>query len=307
MEIIIVDDRSTDDTRQRIANWAAKDARVRLIDGAELPHGWLGKPWACMQGSLAATGEILVFTDSDTTHSPTLLAHAVGALQRDKIDLLTVTTYLECVTFWERVVMPQVFALLGLRYTPNRINTATAPWHVVANGQFIMLPRTSYEALGGHASVRGQVVEDLALAQHCVREGRRLRMFCAETLISTRMYRSLGELVEGWGKNLHLGAKESLPPGPMRKLAPLGLILGLGFWLVPFAALLAGIAPMATLSAIGASLLFWTLMCFGMSIPVWYGALYPLGAVMALFIAGRSIAKGRKNVVWRGRSYAIGE
>ena len=142
---------------------------------------------------------------------PALLEHAVGALQAERADLLTVATHQVCLGFWERVVMPQIWLLLGLRYQPERVNRATRPRDVIANGQFIMMPREAYEAIGTHEAVRHEVAEDLALAQRCVASGRKLWFAYANTLIETRMYRSLGHLVEGWSKNVYLGRAAELP------------------------------------------------------------------------------------------------
>ena len=305
-ELIVVDDRSTDDTAAQVAAIAATDPRLRLIHGDELPAGWFGKPWACAQGAAAATGRYLLFTDADTTHEPALLEHAVGAMESDGAALLTLTTQQTCVTFWERIVMPQIWVVLGLRYPPQRVNTATRPDQLVANGQFIMVQREAYDAVGGHAAVSGEVVEDLALAQAFLRSGRRVRLMFGETLISTRMYRSLSEMVEGWSKNLYLGARQSAPANPVaRALAPLALMLGFVWWLVPVALLVAGIATGAAKLAIGISLFFWMLISFGMRIPAWYGVFYPLGALMALAIVIRSTLRGGRRVEWRGRTYRV--
>lgn len=306
LQVIVVDDRSTDDTADKVLVLAATDARVQLLRGEELPAGWLGKPWACHQGATAATGDLLLFTDADTRHAPTLHEHAVGALQLEQADLLTLTSRQQCLTFWERLVMPQIWMILAFRYTPAQINRATRPDQVVANGQFILVRRSTYEALGGHGAVRGQIVEDLAIAQHFIRNGRRLRMYFGETLLETRMYRSLAEMVEGWSKNLYLGARVSAPDNVvLRSLAPLGLLATFLFWLLPFGLLLSATTRTAGEVAIAASLLFWTLAVVGMRIPVWYALGYPLGACTALLIALRSIARGHRRVEWRGRRYRI--
>lgn len=306
LELLVVDDCSTDNTRDILASLAASDPRLRLIDGTPLPAGWLGKPWACAQGAAAASGEYLLFTDADTVHSPALLGHAVGAMTTDAIDLLTLTSRQLCLTFWERVVMPQIWVLLAMRYPPSAINSATHDWQLVANGQFIMVRRTAYQSWGGHQAVGGEVVEDLALAQVCFRAGFKLRMMWGESLLSTRMYRSLGALVEGWSKNLYLGARRSSPGSPiLRALAPFGVMASFLFWLVPFAALAAGVSQPAALTAIGSSLMFWLVMNRGMAIPAWYAPLYPLGAMVALGIVIRSTLRGAQQVEWRGRTYSV--
>ncbi|MBP6570914.1 MAG: glycosyltransferase [Gemmatimonadales bacterium] len=307
-ELLVVDDRSTDDTAVQVTAIAATDPRLRLIDGAELPSGWLGKPWACHQGAAAATGQYLLFTDADTEHAPALLGHAIGAMERDGPDLLTLITHQRCVTFWERIIMPQIWVPLGFRYPPSRVNRATKPHQLVANGQFILVRRTAYDEIGGHAAVQGEVVEDLALAQTFLRAGKRLRLMFGDTLIATRMYRTLGELVEGWSKNLYLGTRQSAGNRPLlRAFAPWSLVLALLFWLLPFLALATGVAPEAAKVAIGVSLLFWAMIAFGMQIPIRYALGYPLGALMAIGITLRSIGRGARRVEWRGRTYQVGE
>ena len=186
LELLVVDDRSTDDTAAIVERMA--DPRLRLIRGEELPEGWYGKPWACLQGYRAARGELLLFTDADTRHEPGLLAQAVGALVQERAGLVTVSPRQRCVTFWERVVMPQIWFLLALRYHPAAVNRATRPRDVIANGQFILTSREAYEKAGTHAAVRHEVAEDLALAQAFLRTGQKLHFAFAERLMETRMY-----------------------------------------------------------------------------------------------------------------------
>lgn len=308
LEVIVVDDRSTDDTAARVEARARIDPRLRLVRGNELPIGWFGKPWACAQGAAIASGTVLIFTDADTSHHPDLIGHAVGALQAESADLLTLTSRQICTTFWERLVMPQIWAMLAWRFPPNGVSRATKPHQVVANGQFIVVPRPSYDAIGGHAAVKGEVVEDLALAQHFLLAGKRLRMIYGEALISTRMYRSLGEMIEGWSKNLYLGARQSLSGMPvLARLAPIGLMLGFACWLMPPILLALGVLTTAMWLAIGLSLLFWALVSWGMEIPIRYALGYPLGAAMALWIALRSTLRGAGRVEWRGRTYDVRE
>ncbi|MDF3052659.1 MAG: glycosyl transferase family 2 [Geminicoccaceae bacterium] len=308
-ELLVVDDRSTDDTAAIVSKVA--DPRLRLIAGEELPEGWYGKPWACYQGYQAAAGEILLFTDADTRHAPALLGHAVGAMTREGAGLVTVSPRQLCISFWERAVMPQIWFLLALRYDPAAVNRARTERDVIANGQFILTTREAYEAAGTHLGVRQEVAEDLALAQAFVRHGRRLYFAYAEQLMETRMYQNLSQLIEGWSKNIYLGGRRSFPHQPvLRALVPLMLVVALGFWLVPPGVLLAGaILPgmrAFTLPALVATLmsaLFWMLMARLMQIPVAYGAAYPVGALMALFIVGRSTWRGGGKVEWRGRTY----
>lgn len=318
LEVIVVDDRSTDDTAAIVHGLVDEELRtrpgaaprLRLVDGSELPDGWYGKPWACEQGYRAARGEILVFTDADTRHHPALLGHAVGALLAERPGLLTLVPHQVTVTWWERLVMPQFMVLLGLRFPAQRINRARRVRDVLANGQFILLRRATYEALGTHAAVRGEVAEDLALAQRAFTGGHRVWVAFAEDLMATRMYDGLRSLVEGWSKNVYLGGRRSFPDQPLvRALVPVILALPLLFWLAPpvmavLAPLLAPALLPPALAATAVSIAFWCAVARRMRIPVICGPGYPLGALVALFIVMRSTWRGRRRVEWKGRTYA---
>jgi chlorobactene glucosyltransferase len=308
LELVVLDDRSTDETAAIVERLATEDARLRLVRGEPLPEGWYGKPWACLQGYRAARGDLLLFTDADTRHEPELLARAVGALRTERADLVTVAPRQRCETFWERLVMPQIWLLLGVRYHPSRVNRARRERDVIANGQFILLPRESYEAVGTHEIVRHEVAEDLALAQAFYRAGRKIHFAFAERLMETRMYQSLPHLIEGWSKNVYLGGRRSFPEEPvLRALVPVMLLAAFLFWLVPPVVLAvtggSGQWSVAAVVATGLSALFWMLISYGMKIPPWYGLLYPVGALVALYIGARSTWRGARRVEWRGRVY----
>lgn len=311
VELLVVDDRSTDGTAAIVESIAAEDPRVRLVRGEELPAGWYGKPWACLQGYRAARGDVLLFTDADTRHHPALLGHAVGALLQQRPGLLTVSPHQVMLTVWERLIMPQIWLLLGFRFHPLVVNAATRARDVIANGQFIMATRESYEAIGTHAVVRHEVAEDLALAQACFARGRRVFFAFAESLMETRMYTSLPHLVEGWSKNVYLGGRRSFPDEPLlRALVPVMLGLAMIFWVLPPLALVAallGLAPTLLAPAAVAcalSLLFWaTMYGRGLRVPVRYALGYPLGALLVLYIVLRSTWRGGRAVEWRGRVY----
>lgn len=308
-EVLVVDDRSTDATATIVDRFVRQDSRVRLVRGAELPSGWYGKPWACLQGYLEARGELLVFTDADTRHQPELLGHAVGALEAERADLVSALTRQQCVSFWERVIMPQIWLLLALRYNPQRVNNATRARDVIANGQFILVRRDAYLRAGTHSVCRDQVAEDLALAQAFLRSGGKLHLAFAETLIATRMYTNLRTIVEGWSKNLYLGGRASFPEEPLiRAVVPIGLAAVMLFWLLPLLWLLLAalgittLAPAVAAVALGAG--FWVGMSAGMRIPPYYGLLYPIGAGASLYIILRSFWRGADRVEWRGRVYS---
>ncbi len=314
LELIVVDDRSTDDTAAIVERIAREDRRVRLVRGEPLPEGWYGKPWACVQGYRAATGEVLCFTDADTTHEPALMPHAVGALVASGAELFTVMPTQLCITPAERLVLPQIFFLLGVRFDPARLNRARRPQDAIANGQFILMSRAAYEKVGTHAVVHGEVAEDLALAQEVLKRGGRLHMEYALDLMQTRMYTSWAHIKEGWSKNLYLGARRVFPPDQVirRRIAPLFIAVPFLFWLLPPVALLLQVAGLdlglltPALAATLLSALFWMIVVAGMELPAVWGLGYPIGAAACVYIALRSTWRGARKVEWKGRTYGEG-
>ncbi len=312
-EIVVVDDRSEDGTGDLARAIGTDNARrLTVIDGEAVPAGWLGKPWACHQGARAAGGEVLLFTDADTVHGPDLLARAVATLLEERADLVTLAGRQIMGSFWERLVQPQIFLAMVLRFYDAEASVARGNWRdAIANGQFMLFTREAYAALGGHEAVRDEVVEDLALAQRTVRKGRTLVLRRAEDAFATRMYRSLDGLVEGWSKNIVTGGLQSMPR-PLRPfVAPASMLGGLVLWLLPPVALVAalfgaggsGLWVWAT-TTVTLSLLLWTAFTVRMGAPFGYGFLYPLGACVSLYIFGRSWTRGR-HVEWKGRTYVL--
>jgi chlorobactene glucosyltransferase len=311
LEILVVDDGSTDDTAAIAGTYAARDPRVRVIAGETLPAGWYGKPWACLQGYRAAAGELLLFTDADTRHGPALLGHAVGALEQHRAELVSVLPHLACRSFWERVVMPLMLATLSFRFHPRTVNRARHPRDMIANGQFILVTREGYEAVGTHAAVRQEVAEDLVLAQAYFRAGRRWYLAYAVELLETRMYTGLRDLISGWTKNVYAGGRRSYPDEPIRRALVPGLFLVNSlFWLLPpVLALLAaaGVAPAAWLTpalmATGLCTAFWALFNAGFGVSPLYALTYPLGQAVIAWIFLRSTIRGERHIEWRGRTY----
>jgi chlorobactene glucosyltransferase len=314
-EVIVVDDRSDDGTYEIVCAYVERGyGELKVVEGGPLPSGWFGKNWACWQGYLAARGDILLFTDADTRHNPQLIGHSVAALLDQKADLVSLLPLQVLTTFWERLLMPHILTMIGFRYRDlSRINRSTKPRSVIGNGQFMMFPREAYEAIGGHAAVRGSVVEDLRLAQVTRELNRKLYLAHAEEVMETRMYRSLGEIIEGWSKNLSTGAKLTVSPWLAPFVPWVIAIYQLVVWVAPPVALIGwafgafdrqiGIWSMA---ATGLSLLFWLGMCTRLRVLPRFALLYPIGALATGLLFLRSALRGDK-VVWKGRAYRSGD
>jgi hypothetical protein len=311
LEVIVVDDHSTDGTGEIVRAIAERDARARVVVPEALPDGWFGKQWACTAGHAAARGEIIGFLDADTWQAPDLVPRVVNAMRSRGSDMLTVAGDQEMGTFWEKMLQPQLFAILLGRYGGTEVvNESRHPTEKIANGQCLFVRREAYEAIGGHASVRDKVAEDLALAQRFFTLGHRSTMVLGREQLSTRMYTSRAELIAGWGKNIYAGGADAMPLGAVgRLLFPLLLLTPSLFGLVPPIALV-----LSLLGVLGHGWLVWSSIAFGVNVAWWlvvylalglspvYALLHPIGSWLLFHISVGALRRGRR-VTWKGREY----
>jgi len=312
LELVVVDDSSTDGTDDVARRASEEDPRVRIVKNSPLPAGWFGKQWACATGARLARGEILQFTDADTVHGPDLVTRSINAMRRTEADLFSVAGRQELIGFWEKVVQPQIFTILALRYGGTEsVNESTRVSNKIANGQCIFVTRVSYDAIGGHGSVRASVAEDLLLAQRFFAARKRVVLMLGLEQLSTRMYGSLSEIVSGWRKNVFAGGLDSVPFGKMgQTLFPLVLLLPPLLELLPVLALVLT----AVGTGAGSTLLVWAVMSSAATLFWWivvyttvrenplYALAYPLGALVMLYIFVTAVIRGRR-VSWKGRTY----
>ncbi len=212
VEVIVVDDRSTDGTRAILAQLETEFANLRVVDGAPLPAGWIGKPWACAQGAECARGSWLLFTDADSRHEPYASVSTLAFARARRADAITIMTGQDMLTLGEQAALPAILGLVVFVTGPlEAVNDPRRPDRALANGQYVMIARDAYEALGGHGAVRGEIVEDIEFARHLKRDGR-FRLLVAEgtQLVHVRMYRSLRDLWDGFTKNMYLAAHGNL-------------------------------------------------------------------------------------------------
>jgi len=312
-EIIVVDDDSVDGTGDIVRILEEhSNGGVRIVSGAPLPDGWLGKPWACWQGYQLARGELLLFTDADTRHDDALLGHAVGALRNREADMVSVMPRQLLVSFWERLIMPHVFALIMFRYPDlKRVNRTRDPRNVIANGQFLLIRRDAYEAVGGHEALRGEVVEDQALAQRVVGSGRRLFVAHADELMETRMYRSLRAIIEGWSKNLAIGMRRASPERLGTATPWITAAIMTVMWVLPPAVVVASMFTAVSpwfeawsLTVTVLSLVYWLVLLVRMRVPPLFALGYPIGALSVVALTIRSGLRGPR-IEWKGRAYQL--
>jgi chlorobactene glucosyltransferase len=303
LEIIVVEDGSTDRTGEVID---ARAPRVRRVNSPPLPEGWVGKNWACWNGSRAATGEWLLFEDADVRTHPAAVRTTLEWAEREHADLTTIGPAVEMRSFWERLVLPFYIQMVLTYFRTPRVNRPHSR-AAMANGQFWLTPRVAYDAMGGHEAVRSTVLEDVAIARRYRAAGRTLRVAWAPVLAQTRMYRNRTEMFEGLLKNVH-GTEYS-------SLALVGFLAGLvGLFLLPLGLLPVGLYTGTwELTAMGAFLyfaLFGKHVVFARAVgaPWVYGLLFPAAVGYYIVLVATSLARGlrRKPVAWKGRSYPMG-
>ncbi|HXZ29398.1 MAG TPA: glycosyltransferase, partial [Terriglobales bacterium] len=198
-EVVVVDDGSADRTPAIAKSFPG----VRVLEAGPLPEGWSGKSNALVGGVGQARGAWLLFTDADTVHRPGSLARSLAEAKEHGAALLSYSPAQEIHGFWEHAVMPLVFSDLSRTYPPAKVNDPASPV-AAANGQYLLVERGAYEAVGGHAAVAQELLEDVALARVFKRAAYRLHFRYGGDAVRTRMYRSLGQMCEGWTKNLAL-------------------------------------------------------------------------------------------------------
>ena len=306
-EILVYDDRSTDATPGKVQSWAARDDRVRLIEGRPLPEGWVGKPHACHRMAQQARGDILVFLDADTRLLPDGLGRLGDLMSRwTDVGLFTAVPRQRMVTFFERMIVP----LLHLTYTSwlplTLIWQTDDPRLLAANGQLMAIRRESLEAVGGFASVRDAVVDDMALSRRFKEAGEGVLFADGFEMAICRMYESGAEIWKGFSKNLY----EGVGGGPLRLLAIVGLYLA-AFVLPWVVAVLAGVGVLvdplwlsAGLTGVGLNVLLRAALVWRFRHPVEGILLHPLAVVALVAIAFNSwIWSANDSIRWAGRTY----
>ena len=308
-ELIVVDDQSSD----RTAEVARSFAGVTLIEAANLEKGWTGKNNAIWTAARKARGKWILFTDADTVHEPGDLHRAIHEATRHKVGVLSYSPRQLVSGFWQRVLMPLVFSELALAYPPAKVSDPNQRI-AAANGQFLLVERESYRRLGGHPSVKGDVLEDVELAFVAKRRKVGLRFRYAPDALSTRMYRTTAAMIEGWTKNLALLFNNALATA-LWKVLDIALIVGLPWLAVRLWS--ARFSPHA-LEWLGAGwvlLLLWIRTLFRFyarvaksNFPFLDCAISPLG--LPLFAVLLYVSWFRHRVVgqvsWKGRTYRQG-
>lgn len=315
IELLVLDDFSSDATPDIIARFK-NDYHGKLITvpPVEKPEGWLGKSWACQQLADRARGSYLLFLDADTALYPKMVQHTVNTFSNHNLDMLTVWPEQELKSFWEKTVVPLIYYALvtflpaiyvyrSPRWLPGFLRQQFSSKFAAACGQCIGFTKEAYQKIGGHKSVKDDVVEDVALAKRAKSKGLTLRMFTGINSIRCRMYRSEQEIFNGLRKNFFAGFDRSLPFFLLMAVIHL-IVFVLPFLVFPYSVYLQ--YPALTFVSIGSITL---ILLHRFILAIWfrwnplYGFFHPLGVLWFQRLGIHSIIDhftGRK-VIWKDR------
>jgi glycosyltransferase involved in cell wall biosynthesis len=300
-EILVVNDESSDRTAEIVSGLMAKIAHLRLIDVRGLPTGWVGKNYAASVGASHSNGDWLLFTDADVEQEPGALRRALELARENAAALVSFSPEQLTQKWYEKALLPFVYCRLAKYFSFDAVNDPASNT-AAANGQFLMIRRDAYDAMGGHSSVAGEVLEDVALARRAKSAGYRLWFGSGAGFVRVRMYRSFAAMWQGWKKNLYLliGGK---PVAVFREMSDV-------FPWIPFVVILIGLKiPIAVF--LGVWLLIFRQVSYGSDLRrngfPFSLILYYVPAILlytgVLWASYRSYAKGK--VEWKGREVPV--
>jgi glycosyltransferase involved in cell wall biosynthesis len=302
LEIIAVDDRSTDATPRILDDFAAAHRRLKVVHVRELPSGWLGKPHALQKAYESSTGEYLVFTDADVKFQPDSLRRVTTLLRERHLDHLTLFGDVERSNFWDTLLI--TFFAMGFQLATNPYQVSNPNSRSYAGiGAFQMLKRSAYEALGTHRRLAMEVVDDMKLGKLVKLAGFRSGIAVAQDAVSVEWHLGLNNLVRGLEKNFFAAAQ-------YRTTMAAGQFLSLLiFNVLPFAGLLLGHGWIRLFAGVAVviALCFHAGVDFVMRVSPLYCFTLPLGAILFAFILFRStvVTLRQGGIVWRGTFYPL--
>ncbi len=308
LEVIVIDDGSTDGTASIVKKLQKEYPSVTLIRSRPLADGWKGKSWALHQGFNHCKGEWLLFVDADTVLKPTCLADSLSFAIGGRIDMLSMMLEQELRTAWQKIILPVVYQWFSTRFSLGKVNNPEDK-QALAVGQFMLIKREAYVKIGGHKAVRSKILENCELVKTAKEARLSYKLVGGKDLASSRIYESFWEIWEGW-ERLFIGHSGKTLKGLITAI----LIIGLTS-IAPFSSLIFDLVTLNfnpvlnTVVAIQLILILFyrSLMNYTLKIPQWYTLLHPIGGLLAVGICFRAIwdlITGEKIQI-KGRTYKI--
>jgi len=311
-EIIAIDDRSDDRTGEIIKKITQKIPNLVYALADLKPEKWMGKNWACMEGFKKATGELLLFTDADTFHSKRTISLAVDHMMSEELDALTVIPKMICLDNWTKITLPVLSTFLHTRFSALRVNDSSKKTGYFF-GSFFIIKRKTYELVGTHEGVKGEIVEDGALGKKVKEAGFKMKMVRGEHLVEAvwaRDWSTLWNALKRLMIPLYLQARSVA-------VAIFFAVLFLVFMPFPMLIYSASFASLSTsFTTLFAISIITTILVFvasvidakkGLSLTIRYALMAPIGSsiIIAGFASGILHAKRNDAVTWRGRTYSM--
>lgn len=294
LEILVFNDQSTDKTESIVNEFIAKDKRIRIINSNELPAGWLGKNFACHSLAQAASGDYYLFLDADVRIKNSVLIDSLACMSHFKLGLLSIFPTQIMGSFGERISVPIMhFILLSL--LPLILVRKLKPASLAAaNGQFMLFDSEMYTRYLPHLKCRTSAVEDVEIARFLKKEQVKIACVTGNTDIECRMYRNLGEAINGFSKNVSTFFGNSF-------------LLAILFWGITSFGF---VAVLISLSGIGIMVYFTIILLTRIFVSIagrqnllWNLFLFPLQQIsLGLFIYKAAINTIRKQYQWKGRN-----
>ncbi len=314
LQVVLVDDESSDATPRIAGEIAAADPRLTVISGEAPPAGWLGKPHALAQGAAAARGDWLLFMDADVRLAPGAVSTTVAHAGRHGLDHLALFPRFERRGFWEEVLMPLLSQALWMYFPSFLSRWSRLRKLAFGSGSFNLVRASAYRAIGGHRRLAASVIDDIRLAVELKSAGYASALELGDRLASIRMYHGRSEIFAGFEKNAHAILAHrpvlwflNLTVGTVLNLAPFAwpvLVLAVrADWLAPAVAWGGGGLVLAV--ALAVALTARIAIQLRLGYPLWVVLFHPLGVLASVWISLGSLraAYGQGVVRWRGREY----
>lgn len=310
-EIIVIDDSSEDNTGKIIGEYAKKSSKIIHVSARPKPEGWMGKNWACIEGYKKSTGELLLFTDSDTTHAKNTVSLAASHLMSFNLDALTLIPKIRSLEIWTKITLPMISTFLHTRFSALRVNNPSKKTGYFF-GSFFVIRRKVYDEIGTHEGVRQEIIEDGALGKKVKESGYRMKMVLGDRFVDAIWARDRSTL---WNALKRL----MVPLFLQNNKIAVGIFFAVVFLLFisfPFLAysLMSFEYEQSKILLVAASLISSVLIYVGafleskiLHVESRYALLGPIGSLVVIlgFLAGMIQAKRSSSVSWRGREYSM--
>ncbi|MEH7302573.1 glycosyltransferase [Neobacillus drentensis] len=303
VEVLVLDDHSTDETKFVVGQWCKKNPTIRLMKGSDLKEGWIGKSFACHQLAKSAKGDWLLFLDADVRLDHHAMEKIVKFASDQKTGMISGFPRQQVFSWLEKIVVPMMMFMVASHLPIRWVRKSNDPRFVAAHGGFICIEASCYQAVGGHERIRNHLVDDMELAKLVKRNGFPFTLASIKDLAYMRMYKNAAEVWEGYRKNIF--------PGVNRNLWILSMVMFfyIGLYLLPAGVIVLNWNQMSLF--IPAFLSYLLAVCikgwidYRNGIPWWYGIFVPISVLIILLIGMDSVrmAWTNKGYVWKGRRY----